>query len=128
MPCPSLCQQSNVQLAITTTADGAVAALTWEVVRVTLHDFETGEELQELTWREPRVWQESGYAEWDELLPAPSELRTTYDLSAPDWGLVGGRVSSLWSAPLQIRMRVEIDGEPRELVSGAVYRVSDIDT
>lgn len=128
VPCPALCQQSNVQLAITTGA-GDVAPLTWEVLRITLHDFETGEALQELTWRDPRVWDAStGYGEWDELLPAPSDLATSYDLSAPDWTTIAGRVSALWSAPFQIRMLVAIDGETRELVSGAVYRVSDIDT
>lgn len=130
VPCPSLCQQSNVQLTITTTATGEIAPLTWEVTRVTLHDQATGELLQELTWRDPRVWSEDdGYLEWDELLPAPSDLSTTYDLGAPDWTSVSERVGgSFWSQPFQIRMTVEVDGVARELVSDAVYRVSDIDT
>ena len=127
LPCPSFCQQSNVQLSITT-REGEGGPLTWELIRVTLHDFETGEELQELAPREPRVWTEDDYSEWDELLPVPSTLSTTYDLEAPDWGVIGGRLTDLWSRGLQIRMLVEIEGDARTLTSGAVYRVSDIDT
>jgi len=127
-PCPSLCQQSNLQLAIeTVSADRS--SLTWEVIEVTLHDFETGDRLQELTPRDPRVWEESeGYLEWDELLPVPSELSTTYDLQAPDWGSISGRIDAFWSHSFQVQMVVEIEGERRTLTSGAVYRVSDIDT
>lgn len=128
-PCPSLCQQSNVQLAITTSA-GEVPPLTFEVLRVTLHDHASGDALEELSWRSPRAWDdELGYVEWDELLPAPSELSVSYDLSAPAWGSLTGRIgSSLWSQPFQLRMLVRIDGEERELRSDAIYRVSDIDT
>jgi len=126
-PCPSFCQQSNVQLAITTSEGGGV--VTWQVMRVTLHDSETGEELQELAPRDPRVWSESdGYGEWDELLPAPSELSTSYDLQAPDWNDLQSRSSDFWSRSYQIQMLVEVGGVERTLVSSAVYRVSDIDT
>jgi len=124
--CRAFCQQSNVQLAIDTSA-GDVDPLVFEVVRVTLHDHETGEELEELTPRDPRVWADDvGYEGWDERLPAPSDLATTYDLSAPSWSDIAGE--SFYSRALQIRMDVRIDGEPRTLRSGALYRVSDIDT
>lgn len=127
--CRAFCQQSNVQLAISTSA-GDVDPLVFEVVRVTLHDFESGEALEDLTPSEPRVWTEDvGYEAWDERLPAPSELSTTYDLSAPTWSDIAERgFDVLYSRAFQIRMDVLIDGEPRTLMSAELYRVSDIDT
>jgi len=127
--CSAFCQQSNVQLAISTSA-GDVDPLVFEVVRVTLHDFESGDAIEDLTPRNPRVWAEDvGYEPWAERLPAPSELSTTYDLSAPSWGSMSERgFDVLYSRPFQIRMDVRIDGEPRTLESGELYRVSDIDT
>lgn len=127
LPCPSICQQSNLQLAITTTEGGSV--VTWQVMRVTLLDFATGAELQDLTPRDPRVWNDSdGYLEWDELLPSPSDLSTSYDMQAPDWNDLAARLDGFWSRSYQIRMLVEVDGVERTLTSGAIYRVSDIDT
>jgi hypothetical protein len=121
------CAMSSMQLRFTTAED--YGDLSTRIVRVALHAFESGDYLQDLAADQPATWDDTlGYTPWDEVFVTPAELNVSYGLEAPAWDTIYGRYESPWSMSYQLRVTVEIAGEERTLLSGEVYRISDIDT
>lgn len=121
------CNQSAMQLRFT--SDESYGDVPVSIVNVALHAFESGDYLQDLEAHTPQTWDETGgYVDWDEVLATPIELNSSYNLTAPDWATIYGLYESPWSMSYQLRVTVEIGGEERVLLSGEIYRISDIDT
>lgn len=124
--CPSFCQQSGVQLDFTVGA-GSIEPLPFRILEARLLDADTNELVDDLDTREPSTWVDDAYASWDEQLISPSELSTSYKLSAPDWSDIGSRVAAP-SDFFILELDVEIDGEPRTLQSDPIAREAPIVT
>lgn len=119
--CPSFCQQSNLTLRmIVGEGEGPVDAV---LLSVHLLDYDSGDRLADMTPRQPRIWAEEGYTSWDELLGAPSDERTLYDLSTPDWSAIGeGDAWSTFSMRFRVEVTLEIDGQELTLLSDEITR------
>lgn len=120
--CPSFCQQSNLTLRMTVgEGEGPVDAV---LLSVRLLDYDSDEHLADLTARQPRIWVgEDGYVSWDELLGAPSDERTLYDLSTPDWNRIGdGDSWATFSMRFRVEVTLEIDGHTLTLLSDEITR------
>jgi hypothetical protein len=105
-PVGQQCEQTSMQLAITTPA--GFAATTVTIKRVELLD-PKGKVLEVLSARVPQKWTPDGtYAAWDEKLGAGATVRAMYALTAPNWDkLTNGR----WNAhtkTFQLRVTVAI--------------------
>ena len=82
------CRQSTMQLTLTSGERGETTEV--GIVRVELIEKDSGIKLGLLVPREPRMWTENGYQPWDQRLAPRQSLQVMFDLSAPDWGPVGG--------------------------------------
>jgi hypothetical protein len=118
--CGSICRESNVQLSFKT---GAGDKSTVEVVAVTLHDGKTGSKLDTLKASDPQSWTGSTYAPWDQTLSPSSELKASYDLTAPAWSTIGsGTAYGNYSAEYRLRVSLRIDGALVVLESALLSR------
>src|SRR4029078_9549384 len=86
--CGSICQRSNLQLSFKTGANAGKTAKV-EVVTVTLHDAKNGANLATLVASAPRSWNGTSYVPWTEILTSSSDVKASYDLSAPAWSKIG---------------------------------------
>ncbi len=100
--CGSFCQQSNVQLSFT--AGGGAAGAKIEIVTVTLHDATSGSLVDTLVSRDPRAWNGSAYATWDQVVKPSAETKASYNLTAPKWS------TSSYSQKYLLRVTVRVDG------------------
>ncbi|MEO8700191.1 MAG: hypothetical protein ABI867_09110 [Kofleriaceae bacterium] len=84
------CQQSSMQLAITSSKDTKAGELT--VKSVELFD-EAGVSLGKLAWRAPSRWSadKAVYEAWDQKIAPSQELAVSYALAQPDWSGVKDR-------------------------------------
>jgi hypothetical protein len=106
---PSYCQPSNVQLAFTAAAGTKSAKI--EVLDVTLLDQASAQILDVLTASHPQVWSGNAYAPWDELVTPSSDMKTSYDLSAPAWSTLNAKSpTSTYSTTYKIYVTLRIDG------------------
>jgi hypothetical protein len=121
----SFCQQSNVQIAFTATAGSQSANV--EVVSVTLHDSATGDLVDTLTASRPQAWSGSSYAAWDQTIKPSSELKASYDLTAPKWSTItSGRTS--YSTKYRLNVTLRIDGVQFVLQSSDLNREPQVAT
>lgn len=116
--CGSICRESNVQLSFKT---GAGSAAKVEITSVTLHDSKTGAKVDTLQASSPQSWNGSGYAAWDETLAPSSEIKASYDLTAPKWSAMGTG-ANLYSATYRLRVALKIDGVAVLLESAELSR------
>jgi hypothetical protein len=125
--CPGLCQQSNMQLALS--AIGAGVA-TIEVQSVRILDEKTSNMLDEVESRDAQRWNPPKYEKWDQRLAASTTLTVSYKLSAPDWGKIEG--TSARGAGFAKTYRVEVillvDGVPRTLRLDGVSKEPEVAT
>jgi hypothetical protein len=116
--CGSYCQQSNVQIAFTS-SDGASSAKI-EIVAVTLHDAGDGTELDQLETSNPQKWSTSGgYSAWDETIAPKTDLKASYTLSSPAWSTMSDQS---YSRKFRLRVTVKIDGTQVVLQSAILSR------
>jgi len=123
-PCPSLCQQSSLQLRIEASDEGS--EVPFEIVSVRVIDPETGGS-STISTRNPRVFVD-GYSAWDETIAPSDALDVSYDTSAPDWGAIQESADSFgWGQTYDVEVRVRVDGVERTLTAEAM-REPDIAT
>ena len=106
------CQQSTLQMALTSTATEAVP---FSIRAVRLKKADGGDVLQEISVREPRQWKDNeGYTAWDQSLAAEGSLKVMYALEGPDWSTVEKALGgSSWGLLYEVEVVVEIDGEEK---------------
>lgn len=115
--CPSLCQQSSLQLRIEASAEGA--EVPFEIVSIRVIDRDSGGS-SGLTARNPRVFSD-GYSSWDETIAPGDALSVSYETSSPDWGAIDGRADSFgWGEIYDVEVRVRVDGVERTLTAEAM--------
>lgn len=116
--CGSYCQQSNVQISFTS-SDGSTNAKI-EILSVTLHDAADGTEVDQLESSNPQKWSTSGgYVAWDETIAPKTELKASYNLSAPAWSTM---TDTSFSRKFRLRVTVKIDGTQVVLQSAVLSR------
>jgi hypothetical protein len=127
--CPSFCQQSSIQIAFEVTGEHA-QPLAVRVLRVSVLDATTDEHLDEVDAYAPTAFDPAGgYVPWDARLAVPSELQSSFRLTAPDWvSIAGGRVGGAYGRALRLEVEVEVGGEVLTLRSGELYRIAGVDT
>lgn len=127
--CPDACQQSNLQLALTSTAGTGQAKIV--VVAVRIVDPGTGKLLDEVSSREPRKWLSDTYQTWDELVSPSASLTVSYKLSAPDWPAIESQTtaSRLGPGPVyRIEVELLVDGVSRTIKLEGVTREPEVAT
>lgn len=103
------CQQSNMQLAFNAAAGTQAARV--EIVAVTLHDSASGNLVDTLISSKPQAWSGSGYSAWDETIKPASELKASYDLSAPKWSTISSASGfSAYGTKYKLHVTLRIDG------------------
>lgn len=121
------CQQTAMQILFDTRRIDA--PLDVEILGVRLLDYESREVHDELFWRNPKHWTESGYVAWEEVLRTLDPERTSYDLTAPAWTRIGdGDYWRTYSIVFELEVDVLIGDEEQTLLSGPINRAPDIDT
>jgi len=124
--CGGLCQQSNVQLALT---NKGTAKAAFAVVDVHLLDATTGARLDDADAKNPRIWTGSAYTAWDQTLAAGATARVTYDMTQFDWTKIGGGNSwTTYSRRYKLEVVLRVDGVERTLVSGELSREPEVVT
>jgi hypothetical protein len=113
----STCQQSNMQISF---KSAGTASAKIEIVSVSLRDA-AGTEVAKLTSREPRLWKDSSYVTWDEILPAASEVKASYNLSAPPWSTLGLSTTRTQQT-YRLRVEIKINGSPVTIESTDLTR------
>lgn len=123
----SFCQQSNVQIAFVSATGTQSASI--EVVSVTLHDSATGDLVDTLTASKPQSWTGTGYAAWDQTIKPSTELKASYDLSAPKWSTIGNtRTASSYATKYKLNVTLRIDGVQVVLQSADLNREPQVAT
>ena len=123
----SYCQQSNVQIAFTASAGSKGATV--EVVSVTLHDAATGNLVDTLTASKPQSWSGSTYVAWDETIKPGTQLKASYDLTAPKWSnITAARTTSAYSTKYKLNVTLRIDGVDVVLQSTDLNREPQVAT
>ncbi len=103
------CQQTSMQ--VTLTAGSAGARSTIEIARVELLDADGQAPLGDLTARNPRHWTGSQYDAWDGAIAPGAMLKTTWDLSAPDWSRLGGSRDAAAGRTFVVRVTLRVAGQ-----------------
>lgn len=124
----SYCQQSNVQIAFT--ASTGSKAATVEVVSVTLHDSATGNLVDTLAASKPQSWSGSSYVAWDETIKPGTQLKASYDLTAPKWSTItaAAKGTSAYSTKYKLNVTLRIDGVEVVLQSTDLNREPQVAT
>lgn len=116
--CGGYCQQSNVQIAFTSSDGSAPAKI--EILAVTLHDASDGAELDQLEASNPQKWSSSGgYTAWDQTIAPKTELKASYALSSPAWSTMS---DPSYSRKFRLRVTVKVDGTQVVLESATLSR------
>lgn len=121
--CPSLCDQSSMQIRFVSDLNQAEAPRKVSVVAVRLLDAVSGKVLGALASREPAIWTMNDYSAWDERLTSGT-VQAYYKLSAPDWAGIGAE----WDASFILEVDLEIDGTTNTVRSDAVQRAPQVVT
>lgn len=108
------CEQSSIQLSVTSPKDAASAKLVVKSVELLLA---SGKSLGMLQTRAPSVWSDpDGYAPWDENVEPGQEIAVTYALTQPDWS----QVSSRWNQTYTVKAVVSIAGSDQNVEQSVV--------
>lgn len=99
------CEQTSMQLAITSTAAASI-----KVKSVELFD-DAGKSLGKLAPSKPTRWSldQGRYETWDEMVPAGTPLNVSYVLQQPAWDRIGNR----WNRTYTLKTVVTIGGVDR---------------
>ena len=108
------CEQSRVQLLLRASAGDTPAHI--ELVSVRLNEAGSKRELSQLMARNPQQWStpSNRYVPWDLTLSPGQELRTSFDLTAPNWTAIGG--GNPWNTMgmhFTLSVTLRIDGHER---------------
>lgn len=114
------CQQSNLQLNFTTGAGSKKATV--EMVSVVLLD-DSGQ-IDSLTSSLPQSWDGSKYATWDQTISPSSQLKASYNLTAPAWS----RIGTSYGKNYKVRVTLRVDGANLVLESAALHREPQVAT
>lgn len=126
--CPSFCTQTGVRLSLEAQDADVTEAVPFEVLRLRMYTMD-GEQVEELSGRNPRVFLESGYEGWDEMIESGDSLHVTYDLNAPDWARIGdGDAWSTYGMSFRIEVDVRIDGVEQTLEFSPASREPEVVT
>ncbi|MEO8700192.1 MAG: hypothetical protein ABI867_09115 [Kofleriaceae bacterium] len=90
----SACEQSSLQLAITSPAGAKPSR--FRIKSLELFDAAGAHALGKLVWRTPSTWTGSAYAAWDERIPPGQALKISYALGAFDWSKIEGRYNQTY--------------------------------
>lgn len=119
-----ICRESNVQLSFKT---GAGTAAKIEITSVTLYDAK-GTQLDTLDASTPQSWNGTAYVAWDQSLAPSSNVKASYQLSAPSWSTIDKAGTSSYSQKFRIRVALKIDGVPVILESTELSREAMVAT
>jgi len=72
---------------------------------ITLFDAEDRQDLDRSTRANPRPWSGNGYAPWSEVLEPSSEVKATYDMTAPKWATIGDSYQTQYRLTVTIENR-----------------------
>lgn len=122
------CQQSNVQISFT--AVGGSNSAQVQVVSVKLVNATTGALVDTLTAKKPQAWNGTVYAAWDQTIKPSSELKASYDLSAPSWNSTGSTDARglSYSTKYRLHLTLRIDGVEFTLLSTELSREPEVAT
>ncbi len=117
------CEQSTVQIAFAGKRDTATP-ISIGAIRLLSKD---GKVLESISARSPMRWVKDSYATWDGVLPANTELKASYKLSAPNWSEVAAKVGGSSYGPMFV-IEVEFQvGETKEVVRSQPFvRVKEV--
>lgn len=114
------CVQSMVQISIESEAEDAVP---FSVREVRLKKAGEQAVLGTMEARDPKIWDDSKYAAWDQSIASDTSIKVAYALGDPDWGKVGKALGgSTWGPMYVVEIDVEIDGKVRTIVSPQIPR------
>jgi hypothetical protein len=114
------CTQSTMQLAFSV---GREAPARVVIERVRMLDAEGSSELATIAARRPMAWVDGTYREWDEAVPAGSEVKASYSLRVPDWTDVETKIGGpSYGHMFVLEVELTIDGEQKTLRSPAFTR------
>lgn len=113
------CTQSTLQIAFT--GQGDVKSKV-ELEELRLLDPGSGKPVATIDAREPASWEGSAYQSWDETIGPNQEVKSSYELSVPDWSKVekaiGGKSSYGHMFVLEVDLKV---GDQRQTVRSAQF-------
>jgi hypothetical protein len=125
--CGGGCQPSNVQINFTASAGGASAKIA--IVSVKLVEADGEAVVDTLTASQPKSWTGSAYAPWDERVAPSSQLKASYDLTAPTWStLSSGKTTASYSTKYRLHVTIRIDGTEVVLTSTDLTREPSVVT
>lgn len=89
------CEQSSIQLAITSPTDATATKLTVKSVELLR---ESGELVGKLEVRAPSVWSDTdGYRPWNENIEPADDISVTYAMTQPNWSGVTDRMNQTFT-------------------------------
>jgi len=124
--CPSLCQQSNLQIELSSD-DGGTSSVSFEVIAVRVLGSTTRNPVDTLVARDPERWVANNYVVWDQKIAPSSILKVSYRLSAADFS-TETEDASLVAETYLVEVDVRIDGVLRTLSLDGVTREPDVAT
>ncbi len=100
-----------------------------QVVSVKLVNATTGALVDTLTAKKPQAWNGTVYSAWDETIKPSSELKASYDLSAPSWNSVSSTdARGSYSTKYRLHVTLRIDGVEFTLLSTELSREPEVAT
>ena len=115
------CRQSSVQISFKASAEGSAAPI--EISSVVLIE-DSGRELEVLTPSNPKAWNGSGYAVWNQTIAPGADVRSSFSLSSPAWSKHG----SSFSKQYKVRITVKVGDGTTVIDSALVSREAQVAT
>lgn len=124
-PSCGICRASSVQLDIVSKQHQNAS---FTVREVRLYDPNTHQLVDTLYPSAPTKWDGSQYSAWDELVPALSNLKAKYTLTAPDYSKAGANTRFAFPQAYDTQVDVEIDGQLQTLTGPTAHREPEVAT
>ena len=110
------CRQTSVQLGLSASADGTPT--TFAIVKAQLFDADGKALLQDMSTRNPRVWDANGvYQAWDGAVKPKQNLQVSYDMNEPNWSKMGGSQQAAQGKSFRLVLTVRVAGKDTRVES-----------
>ena len=113
------CTQSTMQLAFTGQGPSEARVV---IEQVRLVDPSSGKTVGRAEARKPAAWIDSSYHAWDEMIPEGKDIKSSYELSDPDWSAVEAAIggSSSYDHMFVLEVVVKV-GDEQQTVHSAPF-------